>query len=238
MNSYKNKNLVISLTSTPGRLSRFSELNSHLDFEIFPAVVGKDLPKDDLIDNGIIDPGCTYSPGALGCALSHIVLWDRCVKEGVRYTIFEDDAIVHKNFYKYNELFSIDNEFIVWGWNFDAPMSIKLNYGLGNSVIISDQSAMAGGIAEYLNSEFNPAVYKLVASFGSMAYTITPEIARKLISLNLPLRQRECSVPILGRLLNVGIDVALSVDYENLGAVICYPPMVLSLNEKEKSTII
>ena len=42
---------------------------------------------------GTITKDLAYTPGALGCALSHVALWKKAVSQNKSITIFEDDII-------------------------------------------------------------------------------------------------------------------------------------------------
>ncbi len=69
----ENRVTVISLPTASKRLETFKELNAHLPaLNVFPAILGRQLDRTQLIDDGLITEQNIYSPGALGCALSHV----------------------------------------------------------------------------------------------------------------------------------------------------------------------
>lgn len=105
---------VINLARRRERMSKFGE-NFHLPikYEIIDAVDGLQLNPEQLYNNGVlgidglqsIERTKTGLPkenhydiatvGAIGCTLSHYKIWDKIVKENIKYAlIFEDDAWV------------------------------------------------------------------------------------------------------------------------------------------------
>ena len=80
------------------------------NINFFSAVIGKKLDVKDLARKSIISPSCYYdiirgrcegkgfpSKGAIGCSLSHIELWKKCVNENLPFmTICEDDLFFEK----------------------------------------------------------------------------------------------------------------------------------------------
>jgi GR25 family glycosyltransferase involved in LPS biosynthesis len=230
---------VISLESTPLRLNEFQKNNNFLKFEHFKAVNGKELNKVQLIESHLLSSDCIYNDGALGCAFSHIQLWNMCIQLNKPINVLEDDAIVHPNFNSaVNQAVNVFGfGMVTWGWNFDSEMIIWLNKNLGLTTIRSDQSDMICHIDGFLNSDINPHFFDLFSAYGSVAYTITPHVASILLKNNLPLGNRKLLVPRLGYLDNYGIDMALSVDYAEVNSKVSIPPMVLTKNDKTNNTI-
>jgi glycosyl transferase family 25 len=89
--------------------------NLPFDFKRWPAIDGKEADLDELYDEGFLISntlrGVTmgpqnpkqFTPGALGCYMSHVGLWEYCVKLNKPIIILEDDIkIVGKvdDFYK------------------------------------------------------------------------------------------------------------------------------------------
>ena len=80
-----------------------------MNIERFDAIYGKNLPKDDMdikkyfMDDNQRDKRLNYgiplNPGQIGCALSHIKIWEEAYEKGYDYIlILEDDAIIPDNF--------------------------------------------------------------------------------------------------------------------------------------------
>ena len=71
---------VISLTRSVERRTQFAELNAHVDFEFFDAVEGS--PVMSRLDSfpELFEPGLRYNAGAIGCAISHLTLWQEAAE--------------------------------------------------------------------------------------------------------------------------------------------------------------
>lgn len=82
---------VISLTSTPERRRRFAEAHEGVGFEFFDAVDGHTAVRAPFLH-------VPHTLGAVGCALSHLALWQLGAATGQMLTIAEDDAILRHDF--------------------------------------------------------------------------------------------------------------------------------------------
>ncbi|WP_041639529.1 glycosyltransferase family 25 protein [[Mannheimia] succiniciproducens] len=102
------KIFIISLKNSPRRdviAQRFNALG--IKFEFFDAIYGKDLSQEELskIDREFaVKRFSTKKPltlGEIGCALSHIAVYEHILKNNIEQAIiFEDDAIIHHEFKK------------------------------------------------------------------------------------------------------------------------------------------
>jgi len=147
------------------------------NFQVFPAVVGKDL---DIYDPDIVHP-MTFSViknniggdwtqidsmGALGCSLSHISLWEKCIESGEPFIILEDDVDVTgticKNFNRFIELIPEDCDLL-------SLMYIKND---------STPSSLDKKHYKYINDPY---------FMGTQAYYLTPKAAEVLIKYALPI---------------------------------------------------
>ena len=102
-----NKIFVISLVTSQDRRSSIKkQLNQlGLDFEFFDAFNGKALSDSQLNKYNpkasIMASGREMTPAEIGCALSHITIYEKIINEGIeRAVIFEDDSIINKDFLK------------------------------------------------------------------------------------------------------------------------------------------
>jgi GR25 family glycosyltransferase involved in LPS biosynthesis len=86
---------VVSLARAADRRAAISGHLQRLDvkFELVDAVDGKTLSPDDLAR--WVHPDCKIHPGAIGCYLSHISVYERIVRDEIPVAlILEDDARV------------------------------------------------------------------------------------------------------------------------------------------------
>lgn len=85
---------VISLDRTPQRYESFCHFNAHIDHVRVSACEGALLDRDECVAQGLFGEELTYSPGALGCAVSHIRLWKEASNRNQLRHIAEDDTII------------------------------------------------------------------------------------------------------------------------------------------------
>jgi GR25 family glycosyltransferase involved in LPS biosynthesis len=117
-NNNIDKIYVINLKKNQDRLEKFMEnaRKANVDVNRFDAVYGKELSKDhpDILKYFVKDHG--LSDGQIGCALSHIKIWEDAVKNNYKnILVFEDDAIIPKDFWdKFNEAYNELHK----DWNF------------------------------------------------------------------------------------------------------------------------
>jgi hypothetical protein len=75
---------------------------------------------------------------------------------------------------------------------------------------------------------FTPAAFRLAHSFGSQAYSLSPQGARKLLAFCLPLKKQLVSFPGAAIVIeDVGLDSAMNDAYETMQAFLCLPPLVI-----------
>ena len=235
---------VINLDRSKDRLLTFETLNRHLNLKFlrFPAVDGKDAERGPLVDRGIITADLCYSDGALGCALSHLALWDLAIAQDQSLTICEDDAIFNRGFEGAAEslikALPGDWHMILWGWNFDSVLLFDMIPGVSPCLGVFNQARMRMGIDAYQSASLMPRPFRLVRAFGTVGYTISPMGARALKQHCLPLRNLEVFFPGLERMLpNSGIDIMLNDAYPRINACVSFPPLIITRNLHSISTV-
>ena len=232
---------VINLDRSPQKLAEFERANrAALGFERFAAIDGLSLSQAALVADGIAHADLDYTPGAMGCALSHIALWKRAVERAQPLTICEDDAVFNKDFARFSTeaVAKLAGKFdlILWGWNFDSVLVFDL-WGISSCAAIFDQSQMLDAIERFKAVNFIPTLYPLQRAYGLVCYTISPKGAALLLQKSLPLRPMEVFFPGLNRKLpNTGLDVVLSSLYPQITALVSFPPLVLTKHERGRST--
>lgn len=235
------KSFFITLDRTLMRKNIFEFINSSKlsDCSKFPAVDGQKLNRSDLVNDNSIAIDLEYNPAALGCAVSHIALWRYCAASNEPITIFEDDAICHKEFeLKQNELITrlgTDWDYIVWGWNFDCLMQFDMVPGISYAQCNFIEKNIAEKWDEYAAAPIDPRLYRLNFSFGTPAYSLSPSGAKKLLDA-LPIRNFLLRVNEL-ETKNKGIDIFLIKASQSLRSFVSVPPLVLTPNIKANSTI-
>jgi glycosyl transferase family 25 len=237
---------LINLDRSPERLSRFQTVNAHLTNVIrCPAVDGTAQDVETLIVNGTIDrisATTYYTPGAIGAALSHGALWTKAIEQQQSITICEDDAIFNIDYAQASraliDRLPADWDFILWGWNFDANLLIDFIPGVSACLCNFDQASMLAGIEAFKQQDIVSHPLTLLRAFGIPCYSISPRGAQVLTSTCLPIRATEIYFPGIDRRIpNVGIDVVMNNAYPNMKAYVAFPPLVLTKNEREASTI-
>lgn len=232
---------VISLVRTPERRAEFQRRNPGLAFEFFDAVDGSALTPADLAASGLFSPDIQYTPGAHGVALSHHRLWELAAAGDTALTVAEDDAVFRPDFAAMQAQLLARLppgwDFVLWGFNFDSAISFWLPFGL-RTVMGFDSSQTRTAIERLRTDSGTPQLQRLEFSFGLPAYTISPAGARRFRAACFPLREFSRAFPLLPNpVRNFGIDAAMNQVYPLASAHICFPPLVITPNDRVNSTI-
>ena len=174
-----NKVFVINLESRPDRLNRFIKdapisdtdsipFDGFKEIEVFTAVVGKDVPKEYLkkYENNDFN----YRNGIIGCAESHITLWERLIndQEHSFYIIFEDDA---KFDLQFNSHFQ---EFLEFNINWDL-------FYFGGPCSFADRKAKHGTTNGKFTVPNENAIIESKTSLSTIGYAISKNGAKVLL---------------------------------------------------------
>ena len=156
------KTLLINLKGREDRLLKFQSNHPTLEFEVTPAVDGRKVDYQKLLDLGFdvnhqwIDPllDTPLTMGEVGCFLSHWRIWEKCIQKNEKVLILEDDALLTDKF----NLKEIDKltdtyDFLYLGWK-----------EMEESVPIDDK------------------VVQPIYPYWGLAYVITPKAAKILIN--------------------------------------------------------
>jgi glycosyl transferase family 25 len=236
---------LINLDRTPGRLADFNRFNEHLgEVSRFRAVDGKTLDVGALAGIHLLEPSVvsTYTKGALGCALSHLALWEKAIAKDEAATICEDDAIFNRCFVETAEpligALPDDWDMVLWGWNFDSVVSFEMLPGVSPCCLSFDQEAMRDGVASFQEQRVLPQLFRLQRALGLVCYSISPKGARVLRNRCLPLREMSVYFPGLNReLYNNGIDIPMNDAYPDINAYVSFPPLVVTMNDPGTTTV-
>ncbi|MBA2796938.1 glycosyltransferase family 25 protein [Aeromonas veronii] len=172
---------IISLTRSADRRAMVERQMSHLgiNFEFFDAVDGKSLPSDRLakVDFNLARETCGHdlSLGEVGCAMSHINIYEVMVERDIpRCVILEDDIYVHMHFK------AIVNEVT----NKNSSDIVFLHHGKAKYFPIYSSLPEGYRLAKYLTPSKNSK--RGIISTGG--YILTLAGAHKLLKIAYPIR--------------------------------------------------
>ena len=172
---------IISLTRSADRRAMVERQMSHLgiNFEFFDAVDGKSLPSDRLakVDINLARETCGHdlSLGEVGCAMSHINIYEVMVERNIpRCVILEDDIYVHMHFK------AIVNEVT----NKNSSDIVFLHHGKAKDFPIYSSLPEGYRLEKYLTPSKNSQ--RGIISTGG--YILTLAGAHKLLKIAYPIR--------------------------------------------------
>jgi glycosyl transferase family 25 len=226
---------VVSLLRT-NRRAAFLERNkaTKINFIIFDAIDGDTLCSSEVED--LIKPGTQlYTPGSLGCAKSHLTLWQRCLVSGKPLVIFEDDAVIREDFKRqiarllYGRL---DWHIVLLGYNFDAAVEIEISPRVASSLSFSTRYPSSQQLSEFAASENSVELYPLLMAWGGCGYAISPEGARVLIDRCFPMDNRTIRIASHNSTVRAySIDSMMNSCYPEILAFACVAPLVMTPND-------
>lgn len=234
---------VISLERSIERRDHFKINNPYLDYEFINGIDGQLLTNDDINNSRhFLKPLPFPSMGAYGVALSHLSLWNKAIQEKMPITIAEDDAIFRYDFHSRSEeiilQLPVDWDIVLWGWNFDSILSLLSMINFSPAVVLFNQDMLRNNIDNFKLEKTNSYPLKLDKCFGIPAYTISSKGAELFKSLCFPLKNFELFFPVLNRnISNTGIDIAMNKIYSTTGSFVSFPPLAITKNEHNISTI-
>ena len=244
---------VINLERSQARLAAFAARNRHVrEISRFAAIDGQTLDVPTLVRNGLIEPAIAdlYSKGALGCAFSHLALWDQVIQSGAPRTICEDDGIANRHFdagvAAVMALLPGDWDFVLWGWNADHSLLFDMLPGASPCLAICQNALLVDGAHRFQELALRPRPFPLMRAIGTVCYSISPAGARKLKPFCLPIRDMVVRFPLPARegepaegfvSRNNGIDIMLNEAYARIKAFVSVPPLVITENDQGASTV-
>ena len=241
----------INLDRSKDRLAEFLHVNGHL--EEITRVRGIDSDGVDLhtlARQGLVkgDVLSMYPIGAVCLALGNFALWNIAIESGKHMTVAEDDAIFNLAFdaraAEVIETLPPDWDLIHWGWNLDAPMVFDMLSGVTPCVIQCDQDKMRLNTGPFQELSLSPRPYRVLWLLGRPCCTISPKGAQSLKNKLFPLRPFIFPWPEglpkptpTAVKKTVGFDYAMNSFYPQVKAYVCFPPLVITKNERWRSTI-
>lgn len=240
---------VISLISSQDRRNSFIESNKHLKYEFFDAVNGNDLSEDVYYNSDLINwDGLNYNNPAIGCALSHLTLWNECINTNQPITILEDDAITRFDFeQKHKQIIDElpeDWDIIYWGWNFDSIIKVKFAQSNISINLTADNKKLytPNIIKQFQQSIVPVSVFDVQNLWGTCSYSISPKGAKYFKEKCFPLTNKSYPFIIYPRYDQVivntaGIDATMNSFFHDSKVYMTFPSLSLTLNDRNLSTI-
>ncbi len=233
---------VISLADERGRRDAFRANNPNLDFAFIDAVDGRALSDATIEESGLFAPGLPYTRGAIGIAMTTHRLWTAIASGDALVTVAEDDAIFRPDFDETAMRFLHEHadryDFVAWGYNFDSILRGSIFNSRTPVTMRFDDASLAQTVEDFRTDRGPVLVMNLLEFYGICAYTISPAGARFLLDHCFPLRPETLFSHGLGRTLpNYGIDVAMNKFYGAMRSVAAFPPLAVTMNARETSTI-
>lgn len=232
---------VISLARTPERRAEFARRNPGLAYEFCDAVDGSVLDGASVAATGLFQTGLDFTAGAYGIALSHHGLWQQAAAGETALTVAEDDAIFRADFAQAQAQFlgalPADWDIVLWGFNFDTTMGLRLPFGLPVVAGFS-HNHVRQAIQNFQSFQGPTTPCRLDFCFGLPAYSISPAGARRFLKELFPLRDYTRAYPLIPKpIRNQGIDIAMNQIYPGAAAYVSFPPLVVTPNDRTASTV-
>ncbi|GBR12059.1 glycosyltransferase family 25 protein [Acetobacter oeni] len=237
------RNIVINRDIDTDRLSTFRELNAHVpEIGRFSAIGYDSLNIDELFENRIIDRPTGYTHGALGSAMSHILLWNAAAEMNEAISVFEDDAVLCHNFTEESSriIAALDDDWdiILWGYNYDVNLTFDVLPGVSYCVVGFNQTLMRFGVDCFRGMTVHSAPFRLFKALGICSYAISPKGARRFLDLCLPLKDDDFYYYRTNETLkNTSLDQVMCHHYEETKSYCCFPSLCITPNEHSRSTV-
>jgi glycosyl transferase, family 25 len=230
---------VINLARDTQRRAAFEERNPHVLFQFFDGVDGHALKLADIEASGLFEPEMRhhYDARAYGCALSHWHLWQKAAVSSEPITIAEVDAVFRRDFTERaaGVLAALAPEWdvVLWGWNFDSVLDVRPLGTVSPVIMLFDQDQLRDSLDEFQRMNAPVVPFRLVKAFGTLAYTVSPRGAARMLELCFPQKDVAVHIPAYNKhLINVGLDVSTNLAYERMESFACFPPLAVSPNER------
>lgn len=187
---------------------------------------------------GIFGPGSErYTRGARGSALSHLQLWQSCVEEPI--LIFEDDAIIRRDFKrvlaKALEMLHRDWDIVLFGYNTDSILTVDTERARRTFTFPVKYPTEAMLLRNAMSTSA-VAFRRVHHAFGLCGYALSKRSSPSFEAL-LSAGYRVLHIERIGRIRAITLGGMMNAAFSKVRAFACYPPVVLSPNDKATSTI-
>ncbi|MDI2091761.1 glycosyltransferase family 25 protein [Commensalibacter oyaizuii] len=195
------KYFVIYTYKNQDALNSFHQANNHLNISITPveAHASNAQQRQKLITQNIITSDNQYSPYELSLTEAHISLWKHAVETQQPITIFESNAVTHKDFLSHQQrslLLHPNYELMIWGYDLNWNLCLKLlpsipeaiyNFCGNTTQEIDTANNDLIDVELYQKNIISPQIIKVLSFAGLGCYTISPKGAEQLLKLTLPI---------------------------------------------------
>jgi GR25 family glycosyltransferase involved in LPS biosynthesis len=232
---------VINLDRSVDRIERFYKENAHLSsIQRVPGVDGRALDRGQLLKDNTISSDLDYTPGSLGCAMSHVALWKAAVERDQPVTVAEDDAIFSRHFERHMHLLMAtvrpDWDFILWSASLRCYAWLDALPGGTGARLQFFAGEVMTRTQDFQEAETEPSLLRARYLLGLVCYSVSPKGAHALLDWCLPVRPMVVDFTGFGlRLNNAGIDCIINGVMPSLKAYVCLPPLVISDERPEES---
>jgi glycosyl transferase, family 25 len=232
--------LAITLEPKGQRYLEFKSNNKHLAIAPFTALRGTDIPKEEVIRQGIATEELVttplLTPGAVGCAASHRAIWARCSNGNKGFLVLEDDCYTHPNINDFIEknierLMSAD--ICLFGINTDSILKRTSQSNLTTLSLFEPKNPTPRWIRAALSKTDirNVEIHKLEKAFGCCAYFVSPKGAHRLDTQIFPLSLKTTNIPLItDKMPLISIDRSGCSIYSQMDALICEPFLAYTPN--------
>ena len=106
------------------------------------------------------------------------------------------------------------------------------------TVMLFNQAQLRESTEQFQKVTTKPHLIALDKCGGTPAYTISPKGAEKFKNSCFPLKNFSTFFPVINKnVANYGLDIAMAHYYSQTNAFVSFPPLVVTKNEHEVSTI-
>jgi len=235
---------VITLERQIERNQEFALNNPDLtNLQFFQSYDGS---KADFLDDWArpkVAENLNWTPGATGCGLAHMKLWEMCIELDTPILILENDAKLVTNFDTHLEEVATklpqDWDIIYFGSNWDAFTFVDLFKEEFGTVKLEFNQTLLSVFFEGTNFNFaDPTFFKVRVTYGTHCYLLSPKGARELASRVSILENRFFEVPRTDLYLTPDtLDGLLNEHYKDLNCYMTLPQMSFVKNDKNVSSI-
>ena len=205
LNGFFDHIYLITLRESTNRQKYFKKELDGLDYEIMWAINGSDLDLRQIVADGIYDPSLTKSisasgkelvPGEVGCALSHLKVYEDMLERGFqRILVLEDDLIVESKLLNHLKK-SIQElpenwDVIYLGFHRREKVTLPIAFRIKIAYPILSWLGFSKYSANKLRCTY-PRPYsknlqRAGAHYGTYAYGLTATAAKKIIAGQSPI---------------------------------------------------